>query len=71
MSRFYVHFSFDADTLEEAEAILGTWKVTPGVTLMSLSGSVQSMTNGPQPIPYGGSVGAALKSAEPLPPPKE
>lgn len=68
MTQFQASFTFEADTIEEAEAIVSTWEVTPGVVLMSLSGMVQALRYGPQPIPYGGSVAPAFAGGPPAPP---
>jgi hypothetical protein len=71
MTQFSATFTFEADTPEDAEEIVGQWTVTPDVTLVSVSGVVQVMQAGPQPIPYGGNVAAALDAQPPppMPPP--
>jgi hypothetical protein len=72
MIQFQASFVFDAETVEEAKEIVGTWTVTPGVALMSLTGSIAVITTTPQPILFGGPVAQAFAkndSAIPPPPP--
>jgi hypothetical protein len=71
VTRFQASFTFDAATPEDAEAIVGTWVVTPGVTLMSLTGQVDILQSGPQDLPYGGPVAPALAAAKLPPPPMD
>jgi hypothetical protein len=37
--QFSVHFTIEADSLEEAEASIGEWVVTPNTVLHSITGS--------------------------------
>lgn len=57
-----VNFTFDADSIEEAEAIVATWTVTPNARLTGLAGMVQAVQN-PSPVTMGGAVGGALHAA--------
>jgi hypothetical protein len=68
MTQWSATFNFEADSAEEAEAIVGSWTVTPGVTLMGVSGFVNVLQSGPKPIPYGGNVAAALDMPSPISP---
>ena len=42
MPPFSAWITFEAATLEEAESIVGTWVISPGAALESLSGTVNS-----------------------------
>jgi hypothetical protein len=39
MTVFTVHFNLEAASLEEAQALVGSWVVTPGTTLTSMFGT--------------------------------
>jgi hypothetical protein len=66
MAQFSVTFQLEAATLEEAEAAIATWVVTPDTTLTSISGVVWS-TRAPIIIADGGAVadGEQLQAPEP------
>jgi hypothetical protein len=77
MASFTATFQFDAKDQEEAEAILGSWTVTPGARLLSLAGVITQVWT-PVEVGSSGSVGTALATAiqatkeftpPPLPPP--
>lgn len=56
-----VSFSFEAESLEEGEAIVGTWKVSPGATLNGIQGTtIQVLTGQPVQIGTTGNVGTAI-----------
>ena len=54
-----VSFTFQADTIEEAKEVVATWKVSPGVTLLGLQGTVPGNAR-PVEIAMGGTIGGAL-----------
>jgi hypothetical protein len=58
MTNWIVNFGFEAASQEEAEAIVGSWVVTPDVTLLSLI--VQNPPRVPYTLRYGGSVAEAF-----------
>ena len=71
MPLFSVMFQTEAETLEEAEAAVAQWTVTPGTMLVSLLGSVSSQ-NMPVSILDGGAVAEGTRGvAPPLPEPPE
>ena len=57
-----VSFTFEAETMEEAQAIVATWTVPPGAQLVGLSGTVQGVQR-PVTVAMGGTVGGALLRA--------
>jgi hypothetical protein len=68
MSRFSVTFMLDADDLDAAQKLVGTWTVTPGVTLFGLV-QLASLGGPPVPIPPTGNVASALATAAASPAP--
>jgi hypothetical protein len=56
-------FSFEAESLEEGEAIVGTWTVTPGANLNGVSAMLSRTPGIPMPIGPTGNVGTALATA--------
>ena len=70
-------FSFEAESLAEGEAIVGTWTVTPGVMLNGVQATIVTQRSaGPTEIGSTGNVGIALGARKaraigspPLPPP--
>jgi hypothetical protein len=64
MVPFSVMFTVEAESLEEAEAAVATWVVTPGTTLLSLMGSVMSQTT-PLSIADGGAVSSGTQKRPP------
>jgi hypothetical protein len=68
MPLFTVMFQTDAATLEEAEAVVGEWTVTPNTMLVSIVGSVSS-EGMPVTIPDGGRVAEGTPYAPEQPPP--
>lgn len=70
---FSVNFTFEAEDLAEAEAIVGTWVITPGVTITSLQGTIQPNFR-PTAVGADGNLGTAVEKARmemlnPGPPP--
>jgi hypothetical protein len=63
--QFFVHFTVEADTLEEAEAAVGTWTVTPGTVLHSILGSHVS-TLAPLSLAEGGQVSDGERMHQPI-----
>jgi hypothetical protein len=55
VTQFSVQFMVEADSLEEAEALVGQWVVTPGTVLQSLIGMSMS-TLAPSVMTDGGTV---------------
>lgn len=64
MAPFSVAFQLEAADLAEAEALVATWTVTPGVLLMPITGSVAS-TFPPTEVGGAGAVGDAMAAASP------
>lgn len=67
-------FSFEAESLEEGEAIVGTWVVTPGTRLNGVQASLSRTPGGAVEVGSTGNVGTALAVAKsyrtgPPPPP--
>lgn len=58
-----VSFTFEAETIEEAQDIVATWTVTPGAELLGLSGTVQGVRR-PVKVAMGGTVGSAMRAAQ-------
>ena len=58
-----VSFTFEAETIDEAQAIVATWTVTPGAQLVGLSGTVQGVQR-PVVVAMGGTVGSAVRAAQ-------
>lgn len=61
MAQFNVSFWLEADSLTAAETAVGQWVVTPGTTLVTISGTVASEGE-PIDIPDGGTVGDAIEA---------
>jgi hypothetical protein len=57
-----VNFTFEADSIEEAQEIVATWTVTPNARLTGLAGMVQAVQH-PVAVTMGGAVGGALREA--------
>ena len=57
-----VNFTFEAESIEEAQEIVATWEVTPNARLTGLAGMVQVVQN-PVAVRMGGAVGGALREA--------
>jgi len=62
MATFSVNFMFEAEDLAEAEAIVGTWTVTPGTTITSLQGTIQPNFR-PTMVGVDGNLGTAVEKA--------
>lgn len=60
---FTVNFTFEAEGLEEAKELVGTWIVTPGTVLTSLMGTINPMFR-PTQVGMDGKVGTAVAAAE-------
>lgn len=58
-----VSFTFEAETIEEAQEIVATWTVTPGAQLLGLSGTVQGVQR-PVRVAMGGTIGSAMRAAQ-------
>lgn len=58
MAQFSVWLQFEADTLDEAEALVQTWVVTPGTVVNPISGMVTSDIP-PTEVPMSGRIGDA------------
>jgi hypothetical protein len=69
MARFNVTFMLDADDLDAARELVGTWTVTPGTTLFGLV-QLASLDGPPAQIGPTGNVGTALATAAATPPPQ-
>lgn len=67
MARFSVMFQLEAETLEDAEAAVGQWIVTPDTILSAITGSVMSQ-NMPVTIADGGPVAEGTIVTPPVPP---
>jgi hypothetical protein len=68
MAQFIANFSIEAATLEEAEAAIGTWVVSAGTTLTSLTGMVASSL-APIDVAEGGSVADGVRTpSQPMDP---
>ena len=72
MMHISVSFTFDAESMEEAQETVASWVVTPGVTLLGMQGTEQGMSH-PVTMPMGGTIGGALletaqRSPAPTPP---
>ena len=57
-----VNFTFDADSIEEAQDVVSTWTVTPNARLTGLAAMVQVVEH-PVAVTMGGAVGGALREA--------
>jgi hypothetical protein len=57
-------FSFEAETLEEGEAIVGTWTVTPGAQFNGIHAHVLLGPASPTRVGPTGNVGTALATAK-------
>jgi hypothetical protein len=64
MPLFSVMFTVEADTLAEVEGAVGSWVVTPGTTLTSITGTVFSQA-APLTIADGGEVSSGTKLEAP------
>jgi hypothetical protein len=65
--RFTVTFGIEAENIEKAEELVGTWTVTPGITLYSIVPIPEALP--PATIPASGSVATALATSRMPPPP--
>jgi hypothetical protein len=54
-----VSFAFEAESMDDAKEIVATWTVTPGVTLLGMSGIVEGLQQA-VPIMEGGTIGGHL-----------
>lgn len=57
-----VSFTFEAESIEEAQAIVASWTVTPGVRLTGLSGTTPGVQR-PVEVTMGGTIGSAMQAA--------
>lgn len=63
MTQFLVSFSLEADTLEAAQAAVGTWVVSPGTILTGIMGTVMS-EGMPVDLADGGTVNDAMAPSD-------
>ena len=54
-----VAFGFEAESMEEAQEIVATWKVSPGVVIFGMSGTVHGIAQ-PVEVTTGGTIGGTL-----------
>ena len=72
MMEVSVSFTFEAESMEEAQRLVSTWTVHPGVKLFGMQGTEQGIKY-PVEMPMGGTIGGALlvtaqQAAIPMPP---
>lgn len=58
-----VTFTFEAESIEEAQDTVSTWAVTPGVQMLGLTGTVQGVQR-PVNVRMGGSIGSSMRAAQ-------
>lgn len=64
-----VSFTFEAESMADAQEIVASWQVTPGVRLLGLQGTESGLAQ-PVEITMGGTIGVgALKVKPPQSPP--
>ena len=67
MMHISVSFTFDAESMEEAQETVAAWVVTPGVTLLGMQGTEQGTLH-PVTMTMGGTIGGALLETAQRPP---
>jgi hypothetical protein len=58
-----VTFTFEAESIEEAQDIVATWTVTPGVQMLGLLGTAQGARR-PVNVRMGGAIGSSMRAAQ-------